>query len=361
MTGSVLDAQHLLLFRTVLRQSRGYRQGLVIDVPHFSRWLGHRAVGSSGLDGRAELRFGTVFAPPPEIPATSHYAYRRRFADPFADLSATLELQGLQGFGGGSYVLALSALLVLVGALGLLAMYRMVAVALRFAERRSNFAAAVSHELKTPLTAIRMYAEMLRDGMVDSDEKRHEYYEAMTNESERLSRLIHNVLEFSQLEKGRRELASEVGPLEPVVCETERLLRTHVEHEGFSLEVEVEPGLPSVRFDRDALLQVLFNLVDNALKYAVQADDKRISLRCERDAGGVRICVRDHGPGVAAQKLSKVFEPFYRVEAELTRRTKGTGIGLALVQGLVLAMDGQVSAENVEPSGLRVSIRFAAA
>jgi signal transduction histidine kinase len=197
--------------------------------------------------------------------------------------------------------------------------------------------------------------------MVESDEKRSEYYEAMTAESERLTRLIDNVLEFSQLEKGTRKLTLEAGPAESVVRETERLLRAHVEREGFSLDVDIEPGLPSIRFDRDALLQVLFNLVDNALKYAVDAADRRIDLRCEREGDGVRIFVRDFGPGMASRQLSRIFEPFYRAEAELTRRTRGTGIGLALVRGLVEAMGARVDAENVEPTGLRVSIRFARA
>lgn len=357
MGGRAINDTHLVLFRTVLRGSRGYRQGLVIDTPRFAAWLGERALGSSGLEGRAELRFATGRDAGLARPARTPWAYRRRFAEPFADLRATLELESLPGLGGGRYVLALSGLLIAVGALGLLALYRMVAVALRFAERRSNFAAAVSHELKTPLTAIRMYAEMLRDGMVDSDEKRHEYYEAMTAESERLSRLIHNVLEFSQLEKGTRELSLESGSLEPVLRETERLLRTHVEREGFAFAVAVDPELPQVRFDRDALLQVLFNLVDNALKYAADATDRRICLCCRRDDSGVRISVRDFGPGVSEQKLPRVFEPFYRGEAELTRRTRGTGIGLALVRGLVEAMGARVDAQNAEP-GLRVNLRF---
>ena len=312
----------------------------------------------SAANPRIASRFDSVFEPESAAESRAEFAYRRRFAEPFADLGATLELQALPGLGGGSYVMTLSLLLVAAGALGLIALYRMVSVALRFAERRSNFAAAVSHELKTPLTAIRMYAEMLRDGMVDSEEKRHEYYEAMTNEAERLSRLIHNVLEFSQLEKGQRELTPQVGSLEPVLRETERLLRAHVEREGFALHVEVAPGLPAVRFDHDALLQVLFNLVDNSIKYAAASQDRRISLCCEPDGDGVRVSVRDFGPGVASRQLQRVFEPFYREEAELTRRTQGTGIGLALVRGLVDAMGGDVSAENAEPTGLRVRIRL---
>ena len=109
--------------------------------------------------------------------------------------------------------------ILVLGGAGLYAIHRTAAVAVHYAERRSNFVAAVTHELKTPLTAIRMYAEMLRDGLVSSDDKRQEYYGTITGESERLSRLVDNVLEFSRLEGGRRELATAVGSLGPVLEE----------------------------------------------------------------------------------------------------------------------------------------------
>jgi signal transduction histidine kinase len=118
---------------------------------------------------------------------------------------------------GAGVVYAHAALLVVTGGVGLIAVHRMVTVAIGFAERRSNFVAAVSHELKTPLTAIRMYGEMLRDDLVPSDDKRREYYRTITAESERLSRLIDNVLEFSRLEKGTRSMRLTAGALGPVV------------------------------------------------------------------------------------------------------------------------------------------------
>jgi len=229
-----------------------------------------------------------------------------------------------------------------------------------FAERRSNFVAAVSHELKTPLTAIRMYGEMLRDGMVPSDAKRNEYYRHITVESERLSRLINNVLEFSRLEKGTREMALVVGSVAPVVQEVAELLRPHVQAQGFELHAEVAADLLPVRFERDALMQVLWNLVDNAVKYARDTSPKRIELGCRQHGGDVRVTVRDHGPGVPARYLGKIFEPFYRGESELTRRSKGTGLGLALVRGLVERMGAQVSGGNAAGGGFAVDITFRA-
>jgi signal transduction histidine kinase len=236
----------------------------------------------------------------------------------------------------------------------------MVSVAVLFAERRSNFAAAVSHELKTPLTAIRMYAEMLRDGMVP-ERKRRQYYGTITAESERLSRLINNVLEFSRLEKGVREMHLRMEPIEPCVREAVETLRPHAERQGFRIELELEDDLPPARFDRDALLQVLFNLLDNALKYAGSARERVITVACRREGERVALRVRDRGPGIPARHLSRVFDAFYRAENELTRTSKGTGLGLALVQGLVGRMGGVIASRNAEGGGFEVTVALSAA
>jgi signal transduction histidine kinase len=294
----------------------------------------------------------------PDGVTASAFAYRHRFAEPFSDLTAQLVLQALPGTGSATYVYALSGLLVAATVLGLAALYQSVSVVVGFAERRSNFVAAVSHELKTPLTAIRMYGEMLRDGMVPSDTKRNEYYRHITAESERLSRLINNVLEFSRLEKGNREVVLVTGAVEPVVRDVAELLRPHVEGHGFELQVEIDTDLPAFRFERDALMQVLWNLADNAVKYARDAVPKRIVLRCRNEGGLVAVSVVDHGPGVAARHLDKIFDPFYRGESELTRRNKGTGLGLALVRGLAERMGATVTGSNVAEGGFEVKVLF---
>jgi len=113
-----------------------------------------------------------------------------------------------------------------------------------------------------------------------------------------------------------------------------------------------------VRFERDAVLQVVFNLVDNALKYARDSADRVITIRCAREGEGVSVAVRDRGPGVPAAHLSRIFEPFYRCEDELTRTAKGTGIGLALVRGLAEAMGAAVTGRNLRDGGFEVSLRF---
>ena len=359
MLGVAVGADSLVLYRTILVGERAFRQGLVLDRAALGGWLEERVIAESALSRVAALRFDTSAAEPP-TPGTL-YLFAHRFAEPFDALHAELALAALPGESSPAALGALVALLLAVGGLGLLAVHRTASVVLQYAEQRGNFVAAVTHELKTPLTAIRMYAEMLRDGLVPDDAKRREYYGTITEESERLSRLVDNVLEFSRLEGGRRELRLEVGAVGPVLSEAVEKLRTHAAREAFALQLELEPELPPVRFDRDALLQVLYNLIDNAMKYARRADERRIVLEARSHAGGVRIAVRDFGPGVARGHLEHLFEPFYRAETELTRDTKGTGIGLALVKELAERMGAAVSGANAEGGGLRVGLAFPAA
>jgi signal transduction histidine kinase len=361
MVGRLIDHERLLLYRMVLLGEQGYRQGLVVNVPVLFRWLDESVVGGSDLADFVDRDFFTTRSDGPGSDEGDAFGYLHRFAEPFDALAVRLTLDPLPDVGGAGYLYAIAVLLLLSGTAGLLALYRMVAVTVRFAERRNNFVAAVSHELKTPLTAIRMYAEMLRDGMVGDDRKRREYYGTITAESERLTRLINNVLEFSRLEQGTREMNLTVGAIGPVVREAADILEPHAGEVGFHIEVAVEAGLPPVRFDRDAVLQVVFNLVDNALKYARGAGDRVIAIRCFREGDGVAIAVRDRGPGVPPRHLSKIFEPFYRGEEELTRTAKGTGIGLALVRGLADSMGAGVTSRNLAEGGFEVELTFRAA
>ena len=173
-----------------------------------------------------------------------------------------------------------------------------------------------------------------------------------------MTRLIDNVLEFSKLEKKSHPLELSAGSLEVPVREILQILEPHARACGFALSLEVEEDLPVVSFHRDALQQILFNLVDNALKYAREAERKEVQIRCERNAEGVLLAVYDFGPGVASEHQPHLFEAFYRGEQELTRRTKGTGIGLALVRGLAEQMNARVEAGNIEAVGFEVRVLF---
>jgi signal transduction histidine kinase len=372
MNGRAAPGDRLLLYRTVVAEQQGYRQGLLIDWRALGDWLRGQVIEPSGVGragGRA-LFFGTRDGP--EAPADdSPYVFRHPFAEPFDAFGVELRLRRLPGGRGTGTIHALAALLVVVTAAGLLAVRRMVRVVLGFAERRSRFAASVSHELKTPLTSIRMYGEMLRDGLVPDDSKRAEYYATITDESERLSRLIDNVLDFSRLERGEYRTNAAPGALQPVLEEAVAKLSPHAARQGFRISLEVEPDLPEVRFDRDALTQIVFNLVDNALKYARDAERREIEIRCARDRDEVRLSVRDFGPGVPEPERTRIFEPFHRVGDadvgasragdEQVRSARGTGIGLALVRELAEAMGGRAGADAAPGGGLCVSLQLPAA
>ena len=157
------------------------------------------------------------------------------------------------------------------------------------------------------------------------------------------------MLELAKLERGQRPVSLSLTDVTSVVRETLEVLEPHASELGFRLDLQADQDLPAVRIDRDALAQVLFNLVDNALKYSSDSAERSVTVRCQRQGQGVCIRVADHGPGVDPEHLRKIWQPFFRGERELTRKHKGTGIGLSLVRGLVQRMGGSVSGHNTNP------------
>ena len=344
-----------VLLRTVVLGDRAIRQGIVVDVDALLRSLREYAIIEGALEGAAlELAFAA------DVIGGERSRYRHRFGEPFDTLTVDLVLAPLGDVAGAGAVFLLSALSLGVMGIALFALYRMVAVTVAFAERRANFVAAVSHELKTPLTAIRMYGEMLRDDLVPDERKKKEYYRSITAESERLSRLINNVLEFSRIERGAREMDLRVGDVAPALREAVELLEPHAEQKGQELVLDLAEDLPAVAFEHDALLQVLFNLIDNAVKYASGSTNPVIEVRAERAGEGVEISVRDHGPGVSPEHAVRILEPFYRGENELTRKAQGTGIGLSLVKGLTEEMGAKLRVGNASDGGFRAVLELAA-
>jgi signal transduction histidine kinase len=233
---------------------------------------------------------------------------------------------------------------------GFFVMYRFGMRQITLRGQQQDFVSAVSHELKTPLTSIRMYGEMLQAGWAGEDKKRT-YYTYIAEESERLSRLIENVLALARMNRGdaRLELVSAtVGDLLDMVRSK---VATALERAGFTLSVTVPDDLraATLRVDRDAFAQIFINLVDNALKFAARAERKEIAIAVRSEGRAVLFCVRDYGPGVPRGKMKKLFELFYRPEDELTRTTTGTGIGLGLVKQLATAMHASVDVRNCEP------------
>jgi signal transduction histidine kinase len=287
--------------------------------------------------------------------------HRARLSPPFGDLELAFSVNQLPSAPGRLLLLWISLTLAAVLCGGFFFMYRFAAGQLRLARQQQDFVSAVSHELKTPLTSIRMYGEMLKAGWAD-DAKKQTYYDYIHSESERLSRLIENVLQLARLTRGSQPLdVKRVGSAE-LLDMVRSKCATQAERAGFALTVR--DGVPAgaeLVLDADAFAQILINLVDNALKFSAGAQRKEIEIasRLETD-GQVLFTVRDFGPGIPKGQMKKIFELFYRPADELTRATAGTGIGLALVQQLAAAMGGRVEARNCEP-GAEFRVSFPAA
>jgi two-component system phosphate regulon sensor histidine kinase PhoR len=208
---------------------------------------------------------------------------------------------------------------------------------------KSEFVANVSHELKTPLALVRMFAEMLQTGRVASEEKRQQYLDIIMSESERLSALIENVLDFARVERGRQAYEFAEGDVGEAVSKAVNVYRYRAEREGVELATELEPGLPAARIDDRAIQLAVINLLDNALKYA--AGSERVTVRAGRENGSVVVRVVDRGPGVPPEDRERIFERFVRGTASKTpsggRPVRGSGIGLALVKHIAESHGGR--------------------
>lgn len=252
------------------------------------------------------------------------------------------------------WTLTLLGLIDLTLGAGLYLVYSNVRREMRLSRLKSDFVANVSHELKTPLALVRLFAETLELGRVPSKEKAAQYYRIINKESQRLTQLIDNILDFSRIEAGRKEYRLGPTDVARVVAEVVEAYRFPIEQQGFSLEVEVAPDLPEVIADQEALAQALLNLMNNAIKFS--RGEKAILLRVTAEAGFVRIAVSDKGIGVAKAEQRKIFEKFYRAEDSLVHETKGSGLGLPLVKHILDAHGGRVEVESQPGQGSTFSL-----
>jgi two-component system, OmpR family, phosphate regulon sensor histidine kinase PhoR len=230
---------------------------------------------------------------------------------------------------------------------GLVLVWLAILTERRASRMKSDFIANVSHELKTPLSLIRMFGEMVATGRHKGEEAAREYGSIITRESERLSHLIDNVLDFSRLERGKASYHFAEGNLAEVVERALDVCRYRLEREKMKLAVEIEEDLPPVRMDDNEMTLVVLNLVDNAIKHAV--DGGKVVVKVARAPGFVTLSVRDFGPGIVREEHARVFERFYRSQSTRERNVRGSGIGLALVKHIALAHGGRVTVESPVP------------
>ena len=224
----------------------------------------------------------------------------------------------------------------------------------RLAQAKSNFVSNVSHELKTPLSLLNLFSEILELGRVNSEEKKTEYYRIIRHESLRLNKMIDNILDFSKIEAGRKTYVFAEGDMAEVIEHVLSSYRYQIINQGFDVQTNIQPDLPPVLIDRDAMEQAISNLLDNAIKYS--RDVKQLSITTERRGSDLSIEIADQGIGIPRAEQAKIFEKFYRVGNGLVHDVKGSGLGLSLVKHIVEAHNGTITVESEVGKGSRFTI-----
>jgi signal transduction histidine kinase len=282
----------------------------------------------------------------------------RTFQNVFPELTLAIKYQGMTvadigaRFRRYNYIVLAALSLFMVG--GIFLTYRNVSREMNLARQKSDFVANVSHELRTPLALIRLYAETLELGRLSAKEKYQEYFRIIREESERLTALINNILDFSRIDAGRKEYEFQETNLGELVHSTLDSYRFQIQQNGFGFEENISPDIPPVNVDREAIARSLLNLVNNALKYS--KDEKYIGVSLYRVNGSVNLEVRDRGIGIPVNEQEKLFEKFYRCGDPLVHNVKGSGLGLSLVRHIVRAHGGDVLVESVPDKGSKFTI-----
>lgn len=244
--------------------------------------------------------------------------------------------------------------ILLIGAVWL--MYRTLKKEMELVRLKGDFVSNVSHELRTPLSLIRMFTETLSMKRVQTEEKKDEYYETILQETERLTRLINNILNFSRMEAGKKQYHFEQIALNDVITGVLKTYTSHLEHEEFITSVQVGENLPAVHADGEAIAEALINILDNAVKYS--AADKYVRIKTGQTDRMIYVEVEDHGIGIDKHYHKKIFETFYRVSTGLTNNIKGSGLGLSLVSHIMDAHGGTIELESVPGKGSTFRLLF---
>jgi len=255
------------------------------------------------------------------------------------------------------YILSVAVVIVAILFGGFLAI-RSTAKELQLAKLKSEFVSTVSHELRTPLTSIRYLTELLQRGRVQGEGKKQQYYETITRESGRLSRLIENILDFSKIEAGMKEYQFKETDIAELARDVSSRFEEQVDRKEFIITSEISNQMPKVSADSEAISRVLFNLLDNALKYSGKI--RNVFLRAWDDGESVFLEVQDEGIGIRKQDQKRIFEKFYRTEDARESDIKGSGIGLTLVAHIIKAHGGKVLLESDVGKGTKVTIKLPA-
>jgi signal transduction histidine kinase len=286
---------------------------------------------------------------------------RRPIGPPLDGFTLAAELSGddpaaTLAFRNRTWYIALLVLLYAGIGIGFGLTIREMRRAFKLSRLKTDFVANISHELRTPLTSVRLFAETLRQGRVQGAEQQ-ECLDQLASEAQRLSGMVEKLLDWSRLESGRKLLKREPTDLRRLFDHVQEIFRA--QQLGTTYQTELDPGLPEVAVDRDAMAQAVLNLLHNAVKYT--GPDKRIRLRGRRGGNGkVAIEVADNGVGIRPHERKRIFERFYRADDLLSRHTEGTGLGLAIAKRIVEAHGGRIEVESQEGVGTTFRIELPA-
>ena len=363
---AIVDSNYIIFHRTVRRGADVFIQGFIVDARIYLTNLvkneieKYKGVTKGTQQDPLVLAFihkKQTFVAFGERNNITTELLSEPLQAPLSDI--TFKMYTTQKAPGGEFVLFIGLLMLTVIAIGLISIYHVTQSRMKLAAKRQDFVSAITHELKTPLTAIKMYAELLQNSWVVNEEKKQKYYGQIASEADRLSRLIQNVLNLSKLDGNRWNVQLRMEKPKRVLDDFVSTYSKNVEKQGFELTVSSDTDADniSLMIDRDAIMQILMNLVDNSLKFSKNADYKMINVELRIKETDMYLAVRDYGPGIPPSEMKKVFQEFYRVENEMTRQTSGTGIGLSMVKKLCTLCNMSIELENANP-GLRTKIHF---
>lgn len=333
MTPLWIDGE-LILARRVRAGGEEYVQGCLLDWPAIRTWLLQIVVD---LLPEADLE---------PLRASADAADARRLAAlPVRLVSGSLPSDGNGRVSAIEVSVAVTWICVLIAAAAVAALLWGV---IRLSERRATFVSAVTHELRTPLTTFHMYTEMLAEGMVSEPQRRQEYLDTLRREAMRLTHLVENVLAYARLERGRANGRVERFTLGSLLDQIVPRLAEHARHSGMEVTSELDAAArgATVRANASAVEQIVFNLVDNACKYAASAADRRIHLAAHRNGSQVELRVSDHGPGIAPSAAKRLFRPFSKSAREAAHSAPGVGLGLALSRRLARDMGADLALDR---------------
>lgn len=247
-------------------------------------------------------------------------------------------------------------LLFVIIATSLYFMFRMFKREKELSTMKTDFVSTVSHEMRTPITAIRMIGEMFQLGTVKDEKVAKDYYDILSGETERITRLINNILDFSRMDSGRKRYNFTSDDISNIVSFTVRAFEKYAENNGYKIGLNIQEQLPKIKIDADAISQVILNLLDNAMKYSPV--NKEIKVNMYRKNEHIVIDIIDRGIGIEQNKIDKIFEKFYRSENELTRKTKGAGVGLSIAKHIIDAHKGKIEVKSQRGFGSTFSVIF---